>query len=83
MENSLIPGIRLEIKNCRTLLYDTQAEKERIMPILRQARHINTGNINLIESQYNDKISKLQDDIISMGNHLLELEGESNENQPN
>lgn len=83
MGNSLIPGIRLAIKNCRTLLYDTQAEKERIMPILRRARFINTGNINLIELQYNDKISQLQDDIIAMGNHLLELEGESNENQPN
>lgn len=79
MENSLIPGIRLEIKNCRTLLYDTQAEKERIMPILRQARHINTGNINLIESQYNDKISRLQDDIISMGEHLIEFEERTDE----
>lgn len=78
MGNSLIPGIRLAIKNCRTLLYDTQAEKERIMPILRQARFINTGNINLIESQYNDKIGHLQDDIIGMGNHLMELEGSEN-----
>lgn len=74
----LASGIRLAIKNCKTLLYDTQAEKERIIPILRQARHINTGNINLIESQYIDKISKLQDDIIGMGNHLIDLEGSEN-----
>lgn len=76
-------GIRLGIRNCKTLLYDTQAEKERILPMLRQARFINTGNINLIESQYNDKIDRLQDDIIAMGTHLVELEGESNENQLN
>ena len=70
----LAPGIHKAIKSCNIILCDTIEERDRIVPLLRQAKHISTGNIDLIESQYNDKIGRLQDDIMAMGKHLAELE---------
>lgn len=72
----LIPGIHKAIKSCNIILQDTIKEKERLLPLLRQAKYINTAHITQIESQYNDRISRLQDDIIAMGNRLAELEGQ-------
>lgn len=75
----LAPGIHKAIKSCNIILCDTIEERNRIVPLLHQAKHINTGDINSIESQYNDKIGRLQDDIMAMGNHLAELEDKKNE----
>lgn len=78
MENSLIPGIRRAIQSDKSILYDTRAERDYIMPILRGTRFIGRATIDVIDRQYADKINKLEDEIIDMGTHLVELEDAKN-----
>ena len=76
MENSLISGLRLAIKNCGIIESDMIAERDRILPELEGAHYLNGSTIHLIERQYNEKIENTQDEIDGMKAHLRRLEAE-------
>ena len=72
-ENSLISGIRKAIENCEIAESNMIKERDKVLPILRGARHLNASTFHLVERQYNEKIENAHQEIEDIQAHLKEL----------
>ena len=70
----LILKINVAIEECKKCKSEMTAEMLNIMPKLEKSHYINVNIIHMIERQYNEKISNMQQEIADMESHVKELE---------
>jgi hypothetical protein len=74
MGDSLILVIRKAIENCTISYEKMKNERNEVINVLNSARYLDASTLHLVERQYNEKISNVQQDIADMEAHMKELE---------
>ena len=70
----LILKINAAIEECKKRESEMTAEMLNIMPMLEKSHYINGNIFHMVERQYNEKISNVQQEIADMEAHVKELE---------